>query len=183
MSAALQRTPVRSGRMRTAVRIDHDGWRGGLSDPAGLCRKAARAGWVLGRKALADDHALAGPLAGAVEISVLLSDDATVRELNRDHRGKDKPTNVLSFAGDDSPAAGESEILLGDIVLAWQTVASEAKAEGKRLSDHTSHLVIHGVLHLLGYDHDGVEDATEMERIEVDSMARLGLPDPYTTGR
>lgn len=183
MTATGHRAPARSGRLRTAVRVEHAGWQAGLANPSALCRRAARAGWTQGRKAIAGDHPLAGPLSGPVEISILLSDDRMVRNLNREHRGKDKPTNVLSFTGDDGPALPGSEVLLGDIVLAWQTVSAEARAQGKPVADHTSHLVIHGVLHLLGYDHERVEDATTMERIEVDSMARLGLPDPYSTGR
>lgn len=166
-------------RLRTVIRIDQDDWQTEMPDTAALCRRAVRAGWAVGRKALAKTHNLSGPLPGPVEISVMLSDDKTVRALNRDHRGKDSATNVLSFPGDtDAPHPG-ADILLGDVILAWETVASEAGAAQKSVADHASHLLIHGVLHLLGYDHEREEDAAIMERIEVESMARLGLPDPY----
>lgn len=171
-----------AARLRTSVRIEHGAWRSGLGDPAALCRKASMAGWTLGRRGLPENHTLAGPLVAPVEISVLLTGDAEIRALNRDHRGKDRPTNVLSFPGDDSPGAPGQDILLGDIVLAWETVAAEARNESKPVDDHTRHLVIHGVLHLLGYDHESRDDASLMEGLEVDSLARLGVPDPYKGG-
>lgn len=167
-------------RLRTVIRIDQEDWQTELSDTASLCRRAVRAGWANGRKALAKTHSLSAPLPGPVEISVMLSDDETVRALNRDHRGKDAATNVLSFPGDTAAPHPGADILLGDVILAWETVAAEAKAARKSIADHTSHLLIHGVLHLLGYDHEREEDATIMERIEVESMTRLGLSDPYS---
>jgi probable rRNA maturation factor len=117
------------------------------------------------------------PLAGA-EISLLLTDDRRIRIVNRDWRGFDKATNVLSF-----PAAPADRIetspVLGDIVVAYETVAREAEAEGKTASDHFSHLVIHGLLHLLGEDHETEADARRMEGLEVAALARLGIADPY----
>ncbi len=121
------------------------------------------------------------------EISVVLADDAVVHRLNRDYRGKDKPTNVLSFAlqddstpehqdRQDDPAA---PLLLGDVILAFETVEGEARAQGKALAAHVSHLVVHGVLHLLGYDHESDEDADTMERLETRILAGLGIADPY----
>lgn len=115
-----------------------------------------------------------------VEVSLCLTDNDSVQSLNRDHRGKDKPTNVLSFPmmhPDDN--AGLPEILLGDIVLALGVCTSEAEEKGVALSVHASHLIVHGVLHLLGYDHMVDEDATQMEMLERRAMADLGLPDPY----
>lgn len=111
------------------------------------------------------------------EISVLLTSDAAIRELNRDHRGKDKPTNVLSFptAGPDEPL----QPLLGDIVLARETLIREAEAEGKPFADHLRHLAVHGTLHLLGYDHETDAEAEEMEALETAILAELGVPDPY----
>ena len=119
---------------------------------------------------------------GEVEISIALADDATQQKLNRDYRGRDAPTNVLSFAASADgngadPAAGPT--LLGDVVLAYETVSREARDQGKSLSDHLSHLVVHGVLHLLGYDHEADADAEEMERLEVAVLDRLGVADPY----
>lgn len=171
-----------AARLRTTVRIDHDVWRSTLPTVTQVTRKATQSGWAIGRKGLADDHPLSKALTGPVEISVLLSDDATVRGLNHTHLGKDKPTNVLSFPGDLSNVFPEADILLGDIILAWETIEKEANAEEKAISEHLSHLVIHGVLHLLGYDHECEEDAKVMESLEVDCMARLGLADPYVAG-
>lgn len=112
-------------------------------------------------------------------VNVLLTDDAAIRELNRDWRGQDKPTNVLSFP---SPAIGTppgGTRQAGDVALAYETVAREAEQEGKPFADHAAHLVVHGVLHLLGHDHHADEEAEEMERLEVLALARLGIPDPY----
>jgi probable rRNA maturation factor len=107
------------------------------------------------------------------ELSIVFTGDAAVAELNRQWRGKAGPTNVLSF-----PAAGGAGTL-GDIVLAAGVVAAEAEAQGKPLANHTAHLMIHGLLHLLGYDHADDATADAMERLEIRAMARLGLPDPY----
>ena len=170
-------------RLRTVMRIDHDDWLKNIPDAKTLCRRAVRSGWRAGRKSLPPNHSLAGVLPGPIEISVLLSDDDTMRGLNRDHRGKDRATNVLSFLGDDDSIVPGADVLLGDIVLAWQTIALEAGQANKPVSDHMTHLVIHGVLHLLGYDHECEEDATVMEELEVEGMAQLGLPDPYAAGK
>jgi probable rRNA maturation factor len=112
-----------------------------------------------------------------VEAAIVLSEDAELRALNRRWRGKDKPTNVLAFP---SGAAGPGgRLLLGDVVLAFQTLAREADEAGKPLSDHLSHLVVHGVLHLMGYDHRRPAEARRMEALEVKVLAGLGIPDPY----
>ncbi len=109
-------------------------------------------------------------------ISVLLTDDAAIRVLNQQFRGKDKPTNVLSFPAARMPG---NEHFLGDIAIAFETVATEASAESKALNDHLAHLVIHGILHLLGEDHETSEDAEQMEAAERAILARLGIADPY----
>jgi len=119
--------------------------------------------------------------AARLEVSILLTDDAQVQELNRDYRQQDKPTNVLSFAAldEDSPLPPDGPILLGDVIVAYQTTEREARDEGKSFADHLSHLVVHGVLHLLGYDHLGDDEAEEMESLERSILAALGVPDPY----
>jgi probable rRNA maturation factor len=109
-------------------------------------------------------------------LAVLLADDARLKLLNRDFRGKNKPTNVLSF-----PAAGNDENYLGDIALAYDVTAKEAKAQGKRFADHATHLVVHGVLHLLGFDHIEDHDAAKMEPLETRILSTLGIADPYVT--
>jgi probable rRNA maturation factor len=113
------------------------------------------------------------------EISVVLSDDEHIRELNKHHRNMDKPTNVLSFPpARMKPPAGAPRFL-GDIVLAYETVEREAREEEKPLENHITHLVVHGVLHLLGYDHEDEEEAEMMERRERQILSALGIPDPY----
>ncbi|WP_409432673.1 rRNA maturation RNase YbeY [Litorimonas sp. RW-G-Af-16] len=105
------------------------------------------------------------------ELSVVFSDDAHVQVLNRDYRHKDTPTNVLSFP-QDGP-------LLGDIILAFETVAREAEAADKTFAAHTSHLLIHGYLHLQGYDHEDKDEADIMEALEIRALQRLGIDNPY----
>lgn len=112
------------------------------------------------------------------ELSLLLTDDAHIRVLNRQWRDQDKPTNVLSF-----PAADEDDDepgpLLGDVVVAHETTAREATEEGKTFEDHFTHLLVHGLLHLFGYDHIEDEEAEEMEAFETEILAGLGVADPY----
>jgi len=113
------------------------------------------------------------------EVSVVLADDAFVRRLNRDHRGKDAPTNVLSFPLETDAATRNKPMLLGDVVLAYRTIRREARAEGKRIDRHAAHMLVHGTLHLLGFDHDRATPARIMEGHEVRILKRLGVPDPY----
>ena len=117
---------------------------------------------------------------GAVEVSILLTTDDAVQALNRTWRGKDKPTNVLSFpAGPQPPHAGMARPL-GDVVLAYDTMLRESAEQSKPLSHHLAHLLVHGTLHLLGQDHEtGDADAEAMEALEVAALATLGMPDPY----
>lgn len=108
------------------------------------------------------------------EVSVLLADDAAVRDLNRDWRKIDKPTNVLSF-----PAAKAGGALIGDIAIAYETVQREAAAERKDFLHHLAHLAVHGFLHLMGYDHQTDSQAETMEGVERAALARLDIADPY----
>ena len=120
----------------------------------------------------------------SVELSVRLTSDEDVRALNAHWRGKDKPTNVLSFpmseqheleqADEDGP-----ELMLGDIVLARGVCEREAAEKAVPVESHATHLIVHGTLHLLGYDHDGDQEAVDMEGREVRALARLGIDDPY----
>ena len=112
------------------------------------------------------------------EVSLVLADDAFIHILNRDYRGKDCPTNVLSFENAEKPPAGQPW-LAGDIIVAYQTVAREARAQGKSFSAHLAHLLVHGTLHLQGYDHLTARQAKPMETLEVKIMKQLGYPDPY----
>lgn len=118
---------------------------------------------------------------GSAELVLVLADDRLVRGLNRDYRGQDRPTNVLSFAGLDGSAetAADTPLMLGDVVLARETIAREAEAQGKIAAEHLAHLVVHGALHLVGYDHGTAPEAERMESLERAIMAGLGFADPY----
>lgn len=125
-------------------------------------------------------HSRCGRARGA-EASVVLGDDALVRALNHTYRGMDKPTNVLSFPF-QVPPGGARNGLLGDVVLAAETVAREAAERGIPLVHHLQHLVIHGLLHLLGFEHDTDPEAEMMERLETEILATLAIADPYESG-
>jgi probable rRNA maturation factor len=112
------------------------------------------------------------------ELAVVLSDDASIQTLNRQWRNIDKPTNVLSFPS-GAPRHDGQPVLLGDIVIAYETMATEAKAEDKPFLHHLSHLAVHGFLHLVGHDHETDPEADAMEALERDILARLDIPDPY----
>jgi probable rRNA maturation factor len=114
------------------------------------------------------------------EVSVLLCDDKAIARLNAQWRGQQKPTNVLSFPAPPlQGAVPDEKIPLGDIAIAYETLAREAEESGKTISEHLSHLVVHGFLHLLGYDHHMDDEAERMERMERDILARIGVADPY----
>lgn len=113
------------------------------------------------------------------EVSILLTDDEHMRALNAAWRGKDRPTNVLSFPASSAAAQGGGAALLGDIVLARETLLREAEAEGKPFEHHLAHLLVHGFLHLLGYDHETPEEAEEMEAMERRALQTLAIDDPY----
>jgi probable rRNA maturation factor len=143
-------------------------------------------GWPEGLEALADQavfEALAqsgAKVTGVAELSIMLVDDAEQQRLNREWRGIDQPTNVLSFPQIEpfGPVAG----LLGDIVLARETLEREAAELETPFAHHFTHLVVHGFLHILGYDHVEDAEAAEMEGLETRILATLGVPDPYQEG-
>jgi probable rRNA maturation factor len=146
---------------------------------------AALAERATGKTIAATPYAELATTPATIEISLRLTSDAEVHGLNRQYRGKDKPTNVLSFPMVQADLiqtlanTDDGEVLLGDIVLAFETCAREASERGVALEDHATHLIVHGVLHLLGYDHMNDAEAEAMEAIERDLMAALGLHDPY----
>ncbi len=115
------------------------------------------------------------------EIAILMTNDAEMQALNSQWRGKDKPTDVLSFPSDGPEIPGQPQYL-GDVALGYETALRDAEAMNRPFDAHVSHLLIHGFLHLLGYDHIEAEDATVMEPLEKDILASLGWPDPYATG-
>lgn len=163
--------------------LDPD-WPRDLPAAEGLARRAAAAALAVWGGAVSGAAVRALAVSGA-EISLVLADDATLRRYNKDYRGIDKPTNVLAFAAADAsrgaPVGPEAEgpLLLGDVLLARETLTREAGEQGKRPADHLCHLVVHGVLHLLGQDHLGEGEAQIMERLEVAALGRLGVADPY----
>ncbi|MGB6350800.1 MAG: rRNA maturation RNase YbeY [Pseudolabrys sp.] len=115
---------------------------------------------------------------GAGEVSIVLMDDSEIAKLNRDWRGIDKPTNVLSFPA-SGQKAGNNVPLFGDIIIAYETLERECDAENRIFLHHLAHLAVHGFLHLIGYDHQTDAQADEMETLESKIMARLNIPDPY----
>ena len=151
------------------------GWKRVCADAEQLAHDAARA-------ALADGVAAMGLASPArVELGIMLTDDAHQRQLNRTYRGQDFPTNVLAFPAwkPGTPLAMSAPVLLGDVVLAFETVAREAGEQGKPFADHFRHLIVHGVLHLLGCDHRTETEAAAMECLEITILTKLGIPDPY----
>src|SRR5580692_9889690 len=119
---------------------------------------------------------------GDAELAVMLTDDSGIRTLNSNWRGIDKPTNVLSFPalqGEGARKPGDAPPMLGDIAIAYETMRREADEEAKPFDHHLSHLAVHGFLHLIGYDHETEADAEAMESLEIEILARLGIPDPY----
>jgi len=112
------------------------------------------------------------------EVSIVLTDDSAIRKLNRNWRGIDKPTNVLSFPAPKTKASGRAT-MLGDIVIAYETLARECDDEDRDFLHHLAHLTVHGFLHLVGYDHETERQAEEMEGLESKIMTRMKMPDPY----
>lgn len=160
-----------STRLEIAVSVHDTAWLDALEDLEQQARQAVSA---------ALRHLDAGD--APLEISVVFTDDAEQRGLNRDYRHKDSATNVLSFANMDDAAISGPEgppRLLGDVVLARETILREAVEQGKSLADHTAHLLVHGTLHLLGYDHLEAGEAARMEALETEILADLGIADPY----
>ena len=143
------------------LRISDPAWSRAIPDLNAICQNALEAG--------------AKQVTATGEVSVLLTDDAEIQTLNRDWRGKDKATDVLSFPSDpmDRP-------FLGDIAVAIGVAQADAHARDLTLPQHLSHLLIHGVLHLLGHDHIDDTEAAEMEALEIAALASLGWPDPYS---
>ncbi|RIJ23840.1 rRNA maturation RNase YbeY [Henriciella barbarensis] len=142
------------------LRIKDAGWTDEMEDPETVCQRALKAALAL--------TGIEG------EVALLLTDDNEMHTLNRDWRGKDKPTDVLSFPADEMDAP-----FLGDIAVGLGVSRGDAVTRGIKLTDHLSHLVIHGYLHLLGYDHMSEEEAREMEALEIKALSGLGIGDPY----
>jgi len=145
------------------VLIESGLWNNAGEDPGSIAKRAIEQAAAM----------LSTPRA---ELAIVLTDDSAIRSLNRAWRGVDAATNVLSFP---TNRTGGARRLIGDIVLAYETIACEARARHKPFAHHLAHLAVHGFLHLLGYDHERDADAERMERIERDILRHLGIPDPY----
>jgi len=168
-SKASGSAPSSPAKAKIAVERLDPAWRAVAPGVTALARKAARAAL-----------AAALPPGPHAELALALGDDALLRRLNRDYRRRDKPTNVLSFPYVATPGVpAQSGRFLGDVAIARETLLAEAIAEGKPAAHHLSHLIVHGVLHLLGYDHEHAAEARRMEALERKVLAGLGIPDPY----
>ena len=165
-------------RLSIAISVEDPEWTKLAPEAARLLRRAAR-----DALAQAKANGWKGSRVGH-EISFVLTDDKRMRALNRAYRAKDKPTNVLSFAALDSEIPKPvMPWLLGDVVLASGVIAREAKAQHKSIKHHLTHLAVHGVLHLLGYDHEQNRDAEAMEALEIAALANMGIANPYELRR
>jgi len=154
--------PSPRARLKIDVLVDSDLWQEPAKTRATVRRAVAQAA--------------ATTSTTGTELAIVLTDDSAIRQLNRLWRGIDAPTNVLSFP---SKRAADEPPHLGDVVLAHETIAREAKAEHKPLAHHLAHLAVHGFLHLIGHDHERDAAAEAMEQAERDILRRLGIPDPY----
>ncbi len=154
------------------ISLRDSAWSTALPDAAAVVRRAAAAALEA-----------APELRDQVELGVVLADDAFVRTLNRDYRGQDRATDVLSFPVHElphlDPPPGEMPLMLGDVVLARETVQRDSASTGIGLADRVSHLVVHGVFHLLGHDHDEPDAERRMRALESRTLLALGLSDPY----
>jgi probable rRNA maturation factor len=162
MTRTARKIPGEAAILKIDLRADSELWKDAKDAPAVVRRVVAEAASILS--------------ISAAELSIVLTDDSAMRVLNRDWRGVDTATNVLSFPTRRS--AGEPP-LIGDIVLAYETIAAEAKGQHKPFAHHVAHLAVHGFLHLWGYDHVREADAETMEKIERSVLRKLAIPDPY----
>ena len=161
MIEAARRTRADRAALKIDIVVESDLWN--QSDVRGIVKRSiAKAATLLST--------------AAAELAIVLTDDSAIRSLNRTWRGVDKATNVLSFP---TTHAGGEPSLIGDIVLAYETIADEARAQHKPFADHVAHLAVHGFLHLIGYDHVEEAEAEAMEQVERDVLRRLAIPDPY----
>jgi probable rRNA maturation factor len=165
-------TPAPRAKLKIDVLVDSDCW----TEPAkarSLVRRAVAQAAAIATTTMASTTMTSTT---GTELAIVLTDDSAIRQLNRLWRRIDAATNVLSFP---SKRAADEPPHLGDIVLAYETIAREASAEGKPFAHHLAHLVVHGFLHLIGYDHGKDADAAAMEQTEREILRRLAIPDPY----
>lgn len=165
--------PNHAAEAEVEISIETPKWRSRAPDAEALCRQAV--GHAL---------AVAGPREPRLEVSVVLADDRLLHRLNRESRGVDRPTDVLAFPCDPPGEAmpDGAPRMLGDIVISCDRVSRDARRSGAPFADRLRHLVVHGMLHLLDYDHDSEPRAEVMEGLEASILSEMGIPDPYTDG-
>ena len=171
MKAKKNSSKTELGILEIDVTVDCSHWSSALSEPVASAKKACEAVF---------QNVKTGSSNKAAEVSILLTNDLMVRSLNNEYRNQDKSTNVLSFPTDTKAMPITNfPILLGDIIVAFETSYNEAIIENKSLSDHLCHLIVHGMLHLLGFDHQVSSDADAMEDIEISVLHKLNVANPY----
>lgn len=169
---------------RIDVAFQTAAWRRRLPSAARICARAGRAAVASGWAKSGRRRSGASKSRPPVAIAILLSDDAAIAALNYDFRGKNAPTNVLAFPATPMPpaptgVARDPRVPLGDIIVAFETTRREAASQGKTLAHHLTHLIVHAVLHLLGFDHRRLRAARVMETLEIEILAQMGIADPY----
>lgn len=174
-----------ASRLQVFVDVVEPGWVDAACGAALIAETCARAAFTAaGAAAATGGFCALVPVPGAdrlCDVSIVLADDDRVAALNREYRGKDGPTNVLSFPATGGPLPDDLSmpVLLGDVVIAFGVCQAEAEAAGVTITNHLSHLVVHGMLHLLGWDHETDAEAGRMETLETDILKDLNIPDPY----
>ncbi|TDI62292.1 MAG: rRNA maturation RNase YbeY [Alphaproteobacteria bacterium] len=156
--------------LQVAISIEDDSWQDLATNVTSLCESSLTKAW----------QSLDDQSGSEAWVSILLTNDQQMQSLNSQYRNKDKPTNVLSFPSPENTAMSEGEgHVLGDIALSAQTIVREAAEQSKTVPDHLAHLLVHGLLHLLGYDHEVDDEAAVMEQLEIDILATMDVPNPY----
>lgn len=159
--------------LETFIAVDDRRFADEMDDVEGLCRKVCRKSWEVASAAnpmLPQDN---------VEVSILLADDGKIREINREYRGKDNATNVISFASIDSEEPDDGVFVAGDIIMSYDTIKREAEENKTAFRDRFIHILVHGMLHLAGFDHENDDEANHMEKLEADILETFAVKNPY----
>jgi len=169
--------------LQPMVKVNSFQWISNFPTSSQVCKESLELVFPTIINSLKKEHLINSNRSGMIEVSILLTDNKRIQELNKYFSGKNKPTNVLAFPADLSNIPNESNLLVGDIILAWETILNEANRDNKSISSHVSHLLIHGFLHLLGYDHQSDTASKQMENLEIMCLKILKIKNPYCEGR